>query len=74
MILSTTILQQPEREPLTAKTLRALLESCHDDTPIMVKIGDTLCNIREWRQVTNVAVSNNVMKVIVPVDPVLITK
>jgi predicted TIM-barrel enzyme len=74
MALSTTLKTQPEGEPVTAKTLKAFLSITHDDTPIMIKIGDTYHNIREIRQVTDSAVSGSVLKVLVPVDFTLVTK
>ena len=74
MALSTTILQQPVGESLTAKTLKALLECVHDDTPIKIKIGDTFLDIREWRQVSGADVGPTVLKVLVPVDFTINTK
>lgn len=74
MALSTTILKQPDGEPLTVKTLRALLECAHEDTPVKIKIGDTFHDIREWRHVSGADVGDLVLKVLVPVDFTFNTK
>lgn len=59
---------------MSARALRALLTVSHDDTPIKIKIGNTLYDIREFRQVTDATVSNSVMKVLVPIDIHLLTE
>lgn len=73
MGLSTTIFKCNEGEPLTGASLRALVNggTLHDDTPIMIKIGDALVHVREWRHVT---VDDGVAKVLVPVDFPFTTK
>lgn len=73
MALSITLTKQTEDEPLTVKRLITLLNTSHDDTPIMLKIGDVYHHVSEVRQVTDLAVSRSVLKVLVPVDNPVIT-
>lgn len=74
MAIITTLFKPEEGEPLKADKLKAFLAITHDNTPIMIKIGDAYYNIREIRQVTDPAVGPEVMKVFVPVDPTIVTK
>jgi hypothetical protein len=73
MGLSTTIFKCEEDAPFTGASLKALVNggTLHDDTPIMIKIGEALVHVREWRHVT---VGEGAAKVLVPVDFPFITK
>lgn len=72
-ILSTTILNLAPEQPLLAKQLKALLETVHDDSPILIKVGDSYVHVREWRQ-CSFGPGEPVAKVLVPVDFQTITK
>ena len=72
-VLSTTILKNEAEQPLLAKTLKALLDTVHDDSPIMIKIGEKYVQVREWRQ-CSFGPGEPVAKVLVPVDFPIETK
>lgn len=74
MALSTTIIKQEPDVPLTVDMLRQLLENCHGDMPVMIKIGDGFHNIREVRHVAGDTPGSSVRRVLVPVDFTLETK
>jgi hypothetical protein len=73
MGLSTTLFKAADGEVVDADTLRKFLEISHKDTPIMLKIGDTLVAVREIRHVFGDP-GTPVMKVLVPVDFVITSK
>jgi hypothetical protein len=70
----TNILHKIEPgQVLEAGLLRRFLEISCDDTPIKLKIGDVLVDVREIRQVSTEP-GQPVLKVLVPVDFPLTTK
>ena len=73
MGLSTTVLKLDPGVRLDAATLARFLSISHPDTPIVIKIGDALVEVREIRQVTTNP-GEPVLKVLVPVDFSFTTK
>lgn len=72
-VLSTTILKNEPEQPLLASTLKALLNTVHDDSPILIKLGDSYVHVKEWRQ-CSFGPGEPVAKVLVPVDFITVTK
>lgn len=73
MGLSHTLLKLEPGSALGAGTLRKFLEISCDDTPVKLKIGDVLVDVREVRQVSTEP-GEPILKVLVPVDFPLTTK
>lgn len=72
-MLSTTLLTVSPDQQLKAETLKRFLSITHDETPIMIKIGNKFVAVREVRQVS-FGPGEPVAKVLVPVDFALETK
>ena len=73
MAISTTLLKIEPDQHLKAETLKQLLSIAHNETPIVIKIGDKLIPVREIRQVST-GPGEPVLKVLVPVDFTFETK
>ena len=65
MPLSTTL--QKFEAPMLASDVKQLLGCTHDDSPIMIKLGDKFVHVREFRQVS-FGPGEPVCRVLVPVD------
>jgi len=60
-------------QPLLASQLKALLDNVHNDSPILIKIGEQFVHVKEWRQ-CSFGPGQPVVKVLVPVDFNTVTK
>jgi hypothetical protein len=72
-VMSSMLHKVEPGKPLEAGLLRKYLEISCDDTPIKVKIGDVLVDVREIRQMST-GPGEPMIKVLVSVDFPISTK